>query len=1009
MSRRVTFGGRLIDRHQTMPFVFDGERMCGHPGDTLASALLANGIRLMGRSFKYHRPRGPLSAGIEEPNALVTVGEGARATPNLRATLVPLVPDLAARSQNRWPSLGFDLGVVADLAARFLPAGFYYKTFMWPKWAWERLYEPLIRRAAGLGPAPTEPDPDHYEQIHVEVDVLVAGGGVAGLMAAEAAARAGARVLVMEAADHWGGRAPVEGETIDGMPAEDWVAATTARLAALGNVTLRRRSLVAGVYDHGHVVALETLDRPLAGGTLEGAVLRQRLWHIRAKRVVNASGAVEQPLVFPGNDRPGVMLASAVRDYLVNWGVAALERPVILTVNDEGYHTADLLLEAGVEVAALVDLRPKGGGALERRLRDRGVRVILGAGVTATRGRQGVKSVTIGRVKSGETLTRIACDGVAMAGGWIPAVHLWSHAGGKLLWDEEARLFRPDPARPPRGGDGAPLVISAGAAAGDLEIGAALASGLDAGLEAAEALGFSRPDLALPVTGGHPSGARADDRVVPRRAKPAQKERMFVDLQNDVKLSDLELAVREGYESVEHAKRYTTWGMATDQAKTSNINGLAALSLARGAPIPAIGTTTFRPPFAPVTFGAIAGLARGPLFKPVRKTAIDGWHEAAGAVWENVADWRRPFSYLRNGDTREEAAEREVLAVRRRVGMFDASTLGKILVKGPDAGRFLDMLYINMMSTLPVGRCRYGVMLNEQGFVIDDGVVVRLAEDTFLCHTTTGGAGHIHGWMEEWLQTEWWDWQVFVLDQTEQFSQIAIAGPEARNVLVALGVKGVDISPEGLPFMHSRAAEIAGIPGRIHRISFSGELSFELSVPADRGLELWEKVAEAGAPFGITPYSTEAMHVLRAEKGYIIVGDETDGTVTPHDLGLGRMISKKKADFIGKRGLDRPFLRRPDRWRLVGLEPVDGRTLLPVGAHATDHGINMFGQRRAIGRVTTSHFSPTLGRPIALGLVERGPDRIGEEIDFLTTEGETIRARITDPVFYDREGRRLHG
>ncbi len=971
--------------------------MSGFDGDTLASALLGQGQILQGRSFKYHRPRGPVAAGPEEPNALMAVGTGRRMEPNQRATMQELYDGLVARSQNRWPSLDRDIGALNAALGRFLPAGFYYKMFKWPQGFWKHLYEPAIRRAAGLGPAPRRRDADEYEHFYATVDVLVIGGGIAGLQAARAAAAGGARVLVLEQSADWGGRAPVDGVEIDGQPAEAWVRDTVAALAAMPNVRLRARTTGAGVYDHGWALGYERVGdhRDVPAGP------RHRLWKIRAGRIVTATGAIERPLAFAGNDLPGVMLAAAVRDYVVNWAVSPGARTVIVTNNDDAYRTALALHAAGETVAAVLDARDSAAGALPQTVRDRGIRVETGAEVLSV---QGASRVTSLRATLGGRAEDIACDAVAMSGGWSPVVHLWSHCGGKLTWDADQALFRPDPARPPTGADGSGFVLPAGAANGVLTTAAGLEDATSAGRQAAREVG--RPGEAQTPAATAPEEAPMRPVwMMPADAGPALRAKMFLDFQNDVKVSDVALAAREGYESVEHAKRYTTLGMATDQGKLSNINGLAVLADARGVPIPQVGTTTFRPPYTPVSMGAIAGEARGTLFQPVRRTALHDRHKALGATWEPVGQWRRPFAYLRPGESVPDAVAREVLAVREAAGMLDASTLGKILVKGPDAGRLLDMIYTGAMSTLPVGRCRYGLICTENGFLTDDGVVARLAEDCWLCHTTTGGADRIHAHMEEWLQTEWWDWKVYTLNLTEQFTQIAVAGPDARNVLEGLG--GMDLSPEALPFMHWAEGTLGGIAARVFRISFSGELSFEIAVAASDGPALWDALARAGAPFGLTPYGTEAMHVLRAEKGFIMIGDETDGTVIPQDLGLGWAISKKKTDYIGKRAQERDHMTDPARWRLVGLETLDG-SVLPEGALALAEGETENGQRQTQGRVTSTYASPTLGRGIAMGLVLRGPERIGEVLDFSNLDGPPIAARIVSPVFHDPEGSRLN-
>ncbi|WP_373353465.1 sarcosine oxidase subunit alpha family protein [Pseudoroseicyclus sp. CXY001] len=986
MSTRLPEGGRLLDRSQPLDFTFDGKRLHGLAGDTLASALLAEGQMLLGRSFKYHRPRGLVASGAEEPNALVGLGEGAFFEPNQRATVTELHDGLTAISQNRWPSLEADVGAVNSLLTRFLPAGFYYKTFLWPRAFWKHVYEPFIRASAGLGRPPKEPDGSTYEHFHAHADLVVIGGGVSGLATALAAAREGRQVLLMEQSAHWGGRAVVDAPEIDGMPAETWVKNAIEELGNAPNVRMRLRCMGAGLYDHGYLLAYERLTDHAPG--TPGP--RHRLWRIRAAETRLATGALERPLSFAGNDVPGVMLASAMRDYLVNWAISPGDRTVVVTNNDDAYRTALALHTAGLSVPVIVDARPEVTGALPKAARDAGIRVEPGRAIVKVEGGKRVTGVEIGLQRGeGGALERIACEAVAMSGGWSPAVHLWSHSGGKLTWDEAGAMFRPDAARPPLGDKGQPIASVVGAANGHLGTGAALA------------------DAGLPLEAREPEEQPlAPVWIMPEGAGPALKRKMFLDYQNDVKVSDVQLAAREGYESVEHAKRYTTLGMATDQGKLSNINGLAVLSGALNAAIPATGTTTFRPPYTPISMGSIAGAARGPLFQPIRQTPIHGWHAAHGAIWEPVGQWRRPYAYLQPGEDRHAAVTREVKAVRQSLGLLDASTLGKIIVKGPDAGRFLDMIYTGKPSTIPVGKCRYGLVCNENGFLIDDGVAARLSEDTWLCHTTTGGAESIHGHMEDWLQCEWWDWQVYTANVTEAWAQVAVVGPKAREVLETLG--GMDVSKEALPFMGWAEGELAGIPARIFRISFSGELSYEVAVPAARGLELWETLVEAGAPHGVTPYGTEAMHVLRAEKGYVMIGEETDGTVIPQDLNLGWAISKKKDDYIGKRAQERSHMAGADRWRLVGLEAEDGSTL-PEGAYILADGDNANGQRNTQGRVTSTYHSPTFGRGIAMALLHRGPERMGETVEVTNGAGGAIRARVCDTVLYDPQGERLNG
>ena len=781
----------------------------------------------------------------------------------------------------------------------------------------------------------------------------------------------------------------IDGGDIDGTPARAWIEATVAALEAMPNVMMRASTMAAGVYDHGYVLGYErvTDQRPRQDGP------RHRLWRIRAGHVLAATGAIERPLSFAGNDVPGVMLASAVRDYVEGYGVTPGARIVVVTNNDDAYRTALMLKDAGLEVPAIVDARDGGEeGDLVAAARAAGLRVLRGHAIAKVKGGRRVRGVLVCKQSGKGTVgDDFACDAIAMSGGWSPAVHLWSHCGGKLLWDETLAAFRPDAGKPPLGADAQPMVTAAGAANGALHLADVLADAHHASGGAGAAPKVDAPDEA-PIEAVWRMPAKA---VEPLRQKS------WLDFQNDVKVSDVELAAQEGFESVEHAKRYTTLGMATDQGKLSNINGLAILSDALDQAIPQTGTTTFRPPYTPISMGAIAGEARGEAFQPIRRTPMHDWHEANGADWEPVGHWRRPYAYVRKGESVAEAVQREVKNTRETLGLLDASTLGKLLVKGPDAGKFLDMMYTNMMSNLKPGRCRYGLMCSENGFLIDDGVVARIDEDTWLCHTTTGGADRIHQHMEEWLQTEWWDWKVYVANLTEQYAQIAVVGPQARAVLEKLG--GMDVSAKTLGFMDWADGTLGGFQARVFRISFSGELSYEIAVPASHGLAFWEALMDAGQEFGVMPYGTECLHIMRAEKGFIMIGDETDGTVIPQDLGLDWAVSKKKDDFLGKRAQLRSHMTDPARWKLVGLQSVDG-SVLADGAYAVAEGTNANGQRHVQGRVTSSYHSPTLGRGIAMGLVLNGPERMGERLVFPGTDGVTHYARIVSPVFYDPEG-----
>ena len=893
MSTRLQTGGRLLNKDVPLNFTFNGRKMKGYQGDTLASALLANNQMLVGRSFKYHRPRGVVSSGAEEPNALINMGQGTRFEPNQRATTTELFDGLVAESQNHWPSLEFDIGAINSKLARFLPAGFYYKMFIHPRPLWKHVYEPFIRRSAGLGKAPKIRDSDTYEHFYAFYDLVIVGGGIAGLMAAKAAASSGAQILVMEQSAHWGGRCVVEPDQINGKDPEHFIEDLVAELTAQPNVTMRTRLMGTGVYDHGYLLGYERLRDHAPSQTGP----RHRLWRIRAGKILTATGAIERPLSFAGNDLPGVILASALRDYVENFGVSMGDRTVVLTNNDDAYRTAIALKAAGLDVPVILDARSAGGGALAEAAQKLGIRVETGKAVAFVKGRGVVTGVAIcDQAGQGTVLEEIACDCLAMSGGWSPVVHLWSHCGGKLVWDEALAMFRPDPEKAPLNQKGEGFVLAAGAANGHFYLGAVMQDALQQGAEAA---GITAASQSLPEVDQTAEAAMEAVWMMPQGAGIKLRSKAWLDFQNDVKVSDVQLAAQEGFESVEHAKRYTTLGMATDQGKLSNINGLAVLAGALNADIPAVGTTTFRPPYTPISMGAIAGAARDEIFQPVRQTPMHDWHIEQGAYMEPVGQWRRPYCYPRADETHQDAVAREIRQTRNSVGLLDASTLGKLLVQGPDAAKFLDMLYTNMMSTLKIGKCRYGLMCSENGFLMDDGIVVRLGEQSFLCHTTSGGAEHIHAHMEEWLQTEWWDWKVYVANLTEQYAQVGVVGPKARDVLEKLG--GLDVSKEALGFMEYAEGWLGAFDVRAFRISFSGELSYEIAVPAEQGLAFWQALCAAGEEFGIMPYGTEALHVMRAEKGLIMIGDETDGTVMPQDLGLHWAISKKKSAGRGKR------------------------------------------------------------------------------------------------------------
>ncbi|MCH9019099.1 MAG: sarcosine oxidase subunit alpha family protein [Proteobacteria bacterium] len=1000
MSRQVNRrpeGGR-IDRDRSLGFTFNGRRYTGFAGDTLASALLANGVMLVGRSFKFHRPRGIFSCGAEEPNAIVQLGAGARTEPNLRATQIELFEGLEAASVNCWPSVEFDAGAVSDWFSRLMPAGFYYKTFMWPARFWPQ-YEYVIRHAAGLGRAPAEKDPDRYEKFHVHCDVLVAGGGPAGLAAAFAAGRSGARVILADEHSEFGGALLGLGAGIGGKPAIEWVESTVGKLRGMAEVRLLPRSTVFGYYDHNDLGIAERVTDHLGPAAPPGPP-RQRLWKVRAKQVVLAAGAHERPLVFADNDRPGVMLASAAQAYVNRYAVRPGERAVVVTNNDSAYQVALDLDDAGVKVAALVDLRPAPEGPLADALRDRGIDVLGGRAVVATSGGRRVDAVEVGRLNDdadrivGGT-RRINCDLVCVSGGWNPAVHLFSQSRGKLRFDAAGACFTP--------GDSYQAERSAGACNGAFRLADCLAQGLAAGAAAARDAGFRKGRA--PAAPKAPEPEAAPLRAVWRIPLPGDRARgakQFVDLQHDVTAADVALAAREGYAAVEHLKRYTTTGMGTDQGKTSNVNALGILGQVTGTDIAGVGATTFRPPYTPVGYGLLAGRDVDHLFDPARRTPMHAWHESVGAVFEDVGQWKRAWYYPRGAESMRAAVDRECLAVRNSVGIVDASTLGKIDVQGADALELLNRVYTNAWDTLKPGRCRYGLMLGEDGMLFDDGVTSCLGENHYHMTTTTGGAERVLAWLEQWLQTEWPRLKVYLTSVTTHWAVAAIQGPNARRLLAEL-CDDVDLG--AFPFMSWRDGTVAGIPARIFRVSFSGELSYEINVPSSLGVALWQALMTAGARYGITPYGTEAMLVLRAEKGYVVVGHDTDGTVTPQDLGMDWIVSKKKKDFLGKRSFARSDTARPDRKHLVGLLTEDPREVVPEGSQIVEE-VRPAPPMPMGGHVTSSYWSAALGRSIAMALLVNGRNRHGETVT-ISLPDRNVRAAVTKPVFYDPEGEKL--
>ena len=967
------------DRGKPVNFTFDGMRYQGVKGDTLASALLANGVRMVGRSFKYHRPRGVMTAGSEEPNALVTVGFGAAQEPNLRATTVELREGLWARSQNRWPTLGLDLLALNDLAAPFLGAGFYYKTFMWPRRFWEWVYEPLIRRAAGLGALSGEPDQDRYERAFAHCDILVIGAGPSGLMAALAAARAGADVILADEDVAPGGRLLAETLEVDGVPGAAWAKEMAAELAALPNVRVMTRTTITGVYDQGTYAALETRADGVASRA--GAACGT-FWRIVARRGVLATGALERPIAFANNDRPGVMMAGAVRAYVNRWGVAPGASVVVFGNNNSAHRTAADLIEAGVHVAALVDSRHYATCDLE-------VPFYPGAEVCGTQGRRALESVSI-RTAKGEV--RIRADCLAVSGGWNPSVHLACHMTGRPRWNADLLAFLPPE-------DAVPGMVAAGAAAGDFSTLACLRGGARAGQEAARALGLTSPDIAVPMAEDAPYD------IFPLWQVPG-RGRAWLDFQNDVTVKDVQQAAAENFRSVEHMKRYTTQGMAPDQGKNSNVAALAVLAEATGRGIPETGTTTFRPPYVPVPIAAMGAGGSGKGFAPERLTTSHEDTLKRGAPMIEAGLWYRP-SYFPQGDETHwrQSCDREVNMVRGAVGVCDVTTLGKIDVQGPDAGVFLDFVYTNMMSTLGVGRVRYGLMLREDGHVMDDGTCARLAEHHYLLTTTTAAAGQVMRHLEFVHQGLRPDLDLRLVSVTESWAQFAVAGPQSRDLLN--GVLDEPVEDASFPYMACGAVSVGGIAARLFRISFSGEHAYEIAVPARFGAALFSELVRRAEAMGGGAYGMEALNVLRIEKGFITHA-EIHGRTTAFDIGMQRMISARK-DCIGKAAAARPGLVDEDREQLVALRPVGAVKELLAGAHLFGCG-DPATSAHDQGYVTSACYSPTLGHVIGLGFLRRGRARIGERVRMVDhLRGSDTVCEVLDPVQFDKDGGRLRG
>lgn len=986
-KNRLQSGGR-IERSKPLSFTFNGKSYHGYEGDTIASALLANDVRLVGRGFKFHRPRGIMSAGTEESNALVGVSSGNGTVPIVRATLAALEDGQKVESQNSFPSVNFDIGRFIDFTYKVWVAGFYNKTFIWPSWHW---YEWFVRRTAGLGRLPDWEDATGYHHHNRHCDVLICGSGPAGLAATLSAAKSGARILLIEQDCEVGGSLLYEHAEIDGLSAGEWLQQAKARLDAADNVTVMTSSTVSGYYDHN---VLTVTDRSSANGSSASV---KRFWKIRAKEVVVATGAIEQPLVFDNNDRPGIMLATAALQYVNRYAVKPADSMLVATNNDIAYRTAFQLQDKGVRVPAIVEVRPQISESIVAEANKRGIPLVLGAVISDTVGTRRVTKVHTGalspdgRFVVGGTGV-IECAGVAVSGGFNPTVHLYSQAGGKLRYDTDLACFVPNQCNE--------NVRVAGAASGQFGLKEVLQDGASAGRTAAENAGFKYSGSTKFST-----ASSSDYNIRPIRITPGGKTfRQWIDFQHDVTVADIELSVRENLTSIEHVKRYTAVGMSVDQGKTSNLNALTLLAELTDKPIEEVGTTTFRPQYMPVPMGVIAGPYHGALYSPERRLPAHDWHEEQGSKFDDYGSWRRPEYYAIEGRSRDEAICAEALALRNGVGLFDGSPLGKIEVQGPDAAEFLNLIYMNNALTLKPGRIRYGLMLSENGIVMDDGVFARLSDDHYLISTTAGNADRITAWLEEWHQCERPDLDLIISPVTTQWGVVTVAGPKARTLLERLD-SNIDFSAFALPHMTLAVGSLLGHAVRVQRVSFSGESSFEISLPADRTKSVLETLQEEGADLGIALVGLEALLVLRTEKGYLHVGADTDGTTNPLDLGFGAIVNKKEADFVGKRSLFRSGDQREDRRQFVGVEPVDDASAFASGAHFIDEAN---GTRRSQGFITSACYSPILDRHIGLGLLEGGFKRKGEELTVFD-DGQTSRVRIVDPVFYDPEGKRING
>ena len=985
----------LINRNKKISFTFNGKKLFGYEGDTIASALIANGIHLVGRSFKYHRPRGFFGAGVEEPNAKLQVEFNGHSEPNVNATEMELVEGLSATSQNCWPSVNFDVGAINNFLKMFFPAGFYYKTFMWPKSFWYKIYEPFIRKAAGLGVASIEKDKERYEHKFEYCDLLVTGSGPSGLASAYAAAKNGAKVILAEDKPRFGGTLLTDDVSIDNLSGKDWAEKIITELKSMPNVTVKNRSQVFGYYDHNMLVMFERVSDHLEKKSK--FTPRQRLWYIRAKETILSTGSIERPIVFGNNDTPGIFLSAAAKEYMKVYGVLVGKKPLIFTNNDSAYETALEFKKNNVE-PIILDTREEHSSELIDEAKSKGIDIRFSHGVIVANGYKKVKSAKIGKLNkdknSFEKIETVDCDCICVSGFWTPSVHLASQSGNKLKYEEKIDAFIPDKKKQHE--------TSVGAANGSFTLEESLKNGFENGSNLSAKITDTKTEIAIPNVNEKKYGAHDKFWCMPLPKNENPKR--FVDFQNDVSVSDIEIALREGYRSIEHVKRYTTLGMATDQGRTSNLNGLQLVSNIENKIVPEVGHTTFRPPFTPITIGTIVGREVGMEYMPTRKTPMHEWHEKNNAVFVDAGAWKRPRYYKQGNETLFEASKREAKNVRENVGICDVTTLGKIDIKGPDAAEFLNRVYTNAWMKLPVGKARYGLMLREDGIVMDDGTTTRISENHYHMTTTTAQAANVLSHLEYYLQIVWPELNVNVVSTTEQWAGAAIAGPKSRDMLSKL-YPDLDVSNEALPFMGYKEAEFFGVPSRIFRISFSGELAYEINVKSDHGMFMWEKMMEVGKEFGNQPYGTEALSTLRIEMGHV-AGPELDGRTIPSDVSLNGLVSKKK-DFIGKNSLGREAFNVESRQKIVGLIPIDRKSSIPEGSHIVqDQNAKLPNPK--LGHVSSSCWSVENNNPFSLAIMKDGKNMIGKKFFAVSPlKNKSIEVEVISSHYVDPEGKRV--